>query len=100
MSRSQYGWMAALWAAVALGAACGDPVTRPEALECGDLDPGYLADGGVGRDGIPALTNPDFVPIDDDELTGYLSEESRVIGVEIDGGWLAIPTMSCTGTRS
>lgn len=91
MSRSQYGWMAALWAAAALGGACGDPVTRPEAIECGDLDPGYLADGGVGRDGIPALTNPDFVPIDDEERTGYLSAESRVIGVEINGEWLAIP---------
>ena len=34
---------------------------------------------------------PDFVPIEDEERTGYLSAESRVIGVEIDGGWLAIP---------
>ena len=64
---------------------------RPEPLACGDLDPGYLADGGVGRDGIPALTDPDFVAIDDGERTGYLSEESRVIGVEIGGEWLAVP---------
>ena len=28
-----------------------------------DLDPAYLADGGVGRDGIPALSDPLLVPI-------------------------------------
>lgn len=71
--------------------ACGGSDMPPEPLECGDLDPAYLADGGVGRDGIPALTNPVFVAIDDEENTAYLSEGSRVIGVEVDGDWLAVP---------
>ncbi len=91
MSRSQYGWMALLGVMVCSGGACGGSDTPPEMLECGDLDPGYLADGGVGRDGIPALTDPVFVAIDDEEQTRYLSEESRVIGVETDGEWLGVP---------
>lgn len=92
MSRSQYGWLAVLAVAAGFGAACGDdPGMEPDELECGDLDPAYLADGGVGRDGIPALTNPLFVPLDDGDRTVYLSEDSRVIGVEVDGEWLALP---------
>ena len=51
----------------------------------------YLADGGVGRDGIPALTDPVFVPIEDQAATTYLSSDARVIGVFLDGEWLAIP---------
>lgn len=91
MSRSQYGGMAALGGVCILVGACGDPDMRPEELECGDLDPAYLADGGVGRDGIPALTNPLFVPLDDEDRTLYLAEESRVIGAEVGAEWLAIP---------
>ena len=49
MSRSQYGWLAVLAVAAGFGAACGDdPGMEPDELECGDLDPAYLADGGVG----------------------------------------------------
>lgn len=92
MSRTQYGWMAAVGVAAGVAGACGgDADMRPEELECGDLDPAFLADGGVGRDGIPALTNPLFVPLDDAAHTSYLSEESRVIGVEVDGVWRGIP---------
>ena len=60
-------------------------------LSCGDLDPAFLADGGVGRDGIPALTNPTFVSSLHESATGYLSDSDRVIGVRIGDEWLAIP---------
>ena len=92
MSRSQYRCLAALMAVPGLVAACGGGTDmEPEELMCGDLDPEYLADGGVGTDGIPALTDPEFVSLDDEERTAYLSDESRVIGVEVNGEWLAIP---------
>lgn len=92
MSRSRYGCLASLVAALGLVGACGgDTEPEPEELECGNLDPEYLADGGVGPEGIPALTDPQFVPLDDEARTAYLSDESRVIGVEVDGEWLAIP---------
>ena len=92
MSRSQYRWIVVLGAAVGFSGACGgDSDMEPEGLMCGDLDPEYLADGGVGTDGIPALTDPAFVSLDDEERTQYLSDESRVIGVEVNGEWLAIP---------
>ena len=92
MSRSKYGWIALLGVVAGAGGACGgDTGMEPDELECGDLDPAYLADGGVGRDGIPALTDPLFVPLDDEAQTTYLSEESRVIGVLVDGEWRGIP---------
>lgn len=47
-----------------------------------------LADGGVGRGGIPDLVNPAFTTPDQ---ASYLSDTSRVIGVTIDGRALAIP---------
>ena len=46
--------------------------------------------GGVGRDGIPALSNPEFVEADAPEAD-YLLSTDRVIGLELDGQWLAIP---------
>jgi hypothetical protein len=95
MSRIQYGRRAAVAVALAVQtAACQGDVRVgfvPEDLECGDLNPLFLADGGVGRDGIPALTNPAFVPIENEDETNYLSGESRVIGVFVDGEWLAVP---------
>ena len=92
MSPSQYRCLVALMAVPGLVGACGGEVgPEPNELMCGDLDPEYLADGGVGRDGIPSLTDPAFVPLDDEEQTQYLSDQSRVIGVEVNGMWLAIP---------
>lgn len=60
-------------------------------LECGMLDPAFLADGGVGRDGIPALTDPGFVAQEDTAMFAYLADFDRVIGIEVGGEWLAIP---------
>jgi len=47
-----------------------------------------FADGGVGKDGIPALTNP---PLIDAARATYLADDSRVIGLLIDGIALAVP---------
>lgn len=82
-------------AALGVAAACSStgpagPADDARNLSCGDLDPAFLADGGVGRDGIPALTNPAFTT-PDDEATSYLAGRSRVIGVNMGGEWLAVP---------
>ncbi len=86
-----------LWTLIAtalLTAACSgsgsSPTAAPE-LDCGLLDPDFLADGGVGRDGIPALTDPPLALPDADAVAGYLGDSDRVIGVEIGGEWVAIP---------
>ena len=44
----------------------------------------------AARDGIPALSNPDLVPADHGDV-GYLLPTDRVIGIEIDGEYLAFP---------
>lgn len=44
--------------------------------------------GGPPRDGIPALTNPDFVPNDEAE---YLDPDDRVMGVVVDNTAKAYP---------
>ncbi len=46
--------------------------------------------GGVGKDGIPALSEPRLVDASSNELS-YLDDNSRVIGVLLDGAPLAIP---------
>ena len=38
--------------------------------------------GGPPRDGIPAITNPKFIPV---EHVTYLKDEDRLIGIVIDG---------------
>ena len=49
-----------------------------------------IFDGGVGRDGIRSLENPELVAVDHDEAR-YLLPDDRVVGVEIDGQAIAIP---------
>ena len=49
-----------------------------------------VVSGGVGRDGIPALNNPSLVPSYHAEAT-YLEEADRVIGIEADGRFIAVP---------
>ena len=73
--------------------ACSDDGSGPQTrdVSCGTLDLSLLADGGVGRDGIPAITDPIFAPVGQDSQTSYLTDASRVIGVFFDGEWLAIP---------
>jgi len=50
----------------------------------------YIADGGPGKDGIPALTNPVFVR-PDDAMAAYMRDDDRVIGMQVAGEYLAIP---------
>ncbi|MBI4541157.1 MAG: DUF3179 domain-containing protein [Gemmatimonadetes bacterium] len=49
-----------------------------------------IFDGGVGRDGIPALTDPPLVPVGHADAE-YLRDADRVIGVEIAGATIAVP---------
>ena len=49
-----------------------------------------IISGGVGRDGIPALRNPSLVPSYHAEAT-YIGEADRVIGIEADGRFIAVP---------
>ena len=49
-----------------------------------------IFDGGPGKDGIPALTNPQFVNPDDNR-SGYLSEDDLVLGYVSNGIARAYP---------
>jgi hypothetical protein len=49
---------------------------------------GEILHGGPGRDGIPSLDRPVFVPAD---AASFLDEDDRVLGVEIDGIQRAYP---------
>lgn len=80
---------------MALVAACSDDgisnTLIPESLSC-DLDTRFLADGGVGRDGIPAISNPTFVAASPVTASNrYVDEDDRVIAAWVDGEWLVIP---------
>ena len=85
------------WSAVLLGgvlmlslAACdsSSAVDIPgDETEC-TIDASLLADGGVGKDGIPALTDPEFISAS--EVT-FLNGSNRVIGLLIDGQPVAVP---------
>ncbi len=50
----------------------------------------HIHSGGIGRDGIPALVNPSMVPADHTEAT-YIGAGDRVIGIEVDGQFIAVP---------
>ena len=80
---------AALWGCESEGA---DPLAiQDDVLTC-DLDLQFLADGGVGRDGIPALSDPTFLPgVPLAGSTEYLEDDSRVLAVWHSGEWLVIP---------
>jgi hypothetical protein len=52
----------------------------------------YLADGGVGLDGIPALSEPEFLdPGPSQGELSYLEDEARVVGIVVEGQALALP---------
>ena len=59
--------------------------------EC-NFDPTYLTDGGIGFDGIPAISDPIMVETEahEDEFA-YLEDDHRVIGIVVDGQPMAIP---------
>jgi hypothetical protein len=49
-----------------------------------------IFDGGPGKDGIPALTNPPLVDAGD-PAANYLRDDDRVIGLVLDGQVIAVP---------
>jgi len=49
-----------------------------------------IFDGGPGKDGIPALTDPTFV-LPGEVGTSYLDDSDRVAGIVMDGQPLALP---------
>ncbi len=59
---------------------------------CKDLGEGWsipknqVVGGGVGKDGIPAIENPQFIPIDQAD---FMLDEEFVIGVEFNGEFRA-----------
>jgi hypothetical protein len=64
---------------------CGsDKTVTPEGGILGD----EIYSGGVARDGIPALTNPDILTVDE---AAYLFDTDLVIGVEVGGHARAYP---------
>lgn len=85
-----------LWAnAWAGGQLFPDPATqrtqRPRsAPDWGEtsIPPERILSGGVRKDGIPALTDPKFVPGDE---VDFLADDARVIGFESDGLARAYP---------
>lgn len=65
-----------------------NPEPQPE-ISCSiPLD--QVVDGGVGRDGIPALTDPRLVPASDPEAD-YLLPDDRVLGIRIGEELVAVP---------
>ncbi len=76
-----------------LGLACSDDTgfNTPDqtGLDC-SIPPELLLNGGPGKDGIPALTNPLFVA-PGDAGAGYLEDADRIVGIFLDDQALALP---------
>lgn len=82
-------------------AACGDssgpaapgtdpPITPPSPNEQCVIDGDTPRSGAAAKDGIPALTNPGMVS-SQSPFAAYLEPTDRVIGLNHDGEWLAVP---------
>lgn len=79
--------------------ACGPDRSSPDLTDPGEgLTDGPncripvedIRDGGVGRDGIVALTDPPTVAAHDPDA-GYVSPENRVVGLRVGDEALAVP---------
>lgn len=74
--------------------ACSDTTSPGQADQVSDLDcsinSSQIRNGGPGKDGIPALTNPEFVRSGEDGAS-YLREDDRIVGIIIDDEPHAIP---------
>lgn len=76
-------------AALAVGVtACGDSDVAGQDRPTCDLFSNLVVDGGVGRDGIPALTNPNLAAADSAD---FLQPGDRVLGVVQNGTARAYP---------
>lgn len=76
---------------------CGDnPLLKPIEGGVGDGSGEFcsidneIVGGGVGKDGIPALTNPTLANVDG-RGTEYLRDDDRVIGIFLGGTPVAVP---------
>ena len=88
-------------------AACSDAVRPPGDIElradltltaiCEELQRDIIS--GTVKDGIPALSDPNLISADHKDAD-YLLPTDRVIGIEIDGEYLAFHTTSSGGMRS
>ncbi|HWP37817.1 MAG TPA: DUF3179 domain-containing (seleno)protein, partial [Gemmatimonadales bacterium] len=79
--------------AAALGASCvGAPSAAigPEAEIACSIPRDLIFDGGPGKDGIPALSNPRLVAAGASGAA-YLGPEDRVIGFTVAGEPIAVP---------
>jgi hypothetical protein len=86
------------WPAVVILAACGDsdPLAQgPDVEEDGPvvctLDQAYLIATAVVKDGIPALNQQEWVGADHPTDIWFLEDESRVVGIMVDGVPYAVP---------
>lgn len=100
---TRFGTLLSLWATTALllAGCTGENPSGPDADPTADLEctipADRIADGGVGRGGIPALSDPELVPAGGSG-TGYLDADvsadpdTRVIGLlRADGQPIAVP---------
>ena len=71
----------------ACDSAVGGGDELPEVTEC-SVDEDAFQQGCNGKDCIPSLTNPDVVAA---SQISYLDDDSRVIGIVLDGQPLAVP---------
>lgn len=78
---------------------CGDSSPSPSepmeeadaGLRCSSTIPeDKIFDGGVGRDGIPALADPETAR-PGEPGTEFLASDTRVVGVELSGRTIAVP---------
>ena len=96
-------WMAVSWlfgltALVVAPSGCFDagpeddegPGILWDLSEC-DMEPSYLADGGIGLDGIPSISDPVMVEPPAPEDLGYFSDDDRVVGLVVSGQPMAFP---------
>ncbi|MGQ0814987.1 MAG: DUF3179 domain-containing protein [Gemmatimonadota bacterium] len=70
------------------GFALGEPA--PDGRPQCSIDQSLILNGGPGKDGIPALTNPKLVAAQDNGAD-YLLSNDRVIGVVVNNQAIAIP---------
>ena len=89
---------ALFWPAVVILSACGDsdPLAQgPDDEEDGPvvctLDQAFLIATAVVKDGIPALNQQEWVGADHPSDVWFLEDDSRVVGITVDGAAYAVP---------
>lgn len=100
MRAAEVGRRMGVWAGVAAAivlCACSEwenPVAQPGGSAPGrptcSIPTSQIFNGGPGKDGIPALTEPELVAVGASG-TEYLRDDDRVIGLALEGEVLAIP---------